>query len=129
MDSLTGPAIAQLEAALRFREARQAVLAANVANLDTPGYRSVDLRFQDALGEAGVDLSRSHPEHLSGEAPGGGGYAVEIGPRGTRPDGNGVDPDRAVLELSRNAGEFGRQAEVLTRLLALARVAVSGEPR
>jgi hypothetical protein len=34
-----------------------------------------------------------------------------------------------VLELSRNAGEFGRQAEVLTRLLALARVAVSGEPR
>jgi len=127
MDSLIGAAIPRLEQSLRFREARQGVLAANVANLDTPGYRSADLRFEELLGAAGVDLVVTNPRHLSDDTPGGGRYRIEIGPRGTRPDGNGVDPDRALLDLSRNAGAFTDQAEVLTRLLALARLAVTGQ--
>jgi len=128
MDALIGKAIPQLEASLRFREARQAVLAANVANIDTPGYRSADLKFEDALGAA-VTLSRSHPAHLSDAPEAGSAYRLELGPRGTRPDGNGVDSDRAMIQLSRNAGAFSDQAEVLARLLALARIAVTGEPR
>ena len=129
MDALIGKAIPQLEASLRFREARQAVLAANVANIDTPGYRSADLKFADALGAAAVRLARSHPTHLAGASPEGAGYRLEIGPHGTRPDGNGVDADRAMIALSRNAGAFGDQAEVLARLIAMARMAVTGEPR
>jgi len=128
MDPWIGTAISAVEAELRFREARQGVLAANVANLDTPGYRAMDLRFEDALGAAGVDLVVSDPRHLDGAGPGDPRYRIEVGPVGTRPDRNGVDPDRAMLELSRNAGAFTDQAEVLTRLLALARVAVTGQP-
>jgi len=128
MDPLMGKAISAVEAGLRFREARQGVLAANVANIDTPGYRSADLRFEDALGAAGVDLVVSDPRHLGGASDGDLQYRVELGPIGTRPDGNGVDPDRAMVELSRNAGTFTQQAEVLTRLLSLARVAVTGQP-
>jgi flagellar basal-body rod protein FlgB len=129
LDSLFGPAIPRLAESLRFREARQAVLAANVANVDTPGYRRADIQFRDALKAAGVGLVRTHGRHLADAGPGGARYRVEIGPRGSRPDGNGVDMDREVIELSRNAGAFTDQAELLSRFLSMARVAVTGEPR
>ena len=44
-----------LEQVVNFTEARHGVLAGNIANLDTPGYRTRDLSpelFQDRLKEA-----------------------------------------------------------------------------
>ena len=41
--------IDRLVDAMRFRTARQGALAANVVNADTPGYRRVDVEFQDIL--------------------------------------------------------------------------------
>ncbi|MFQ5417865.1 MAG: flagellar basal body rod protein FlgB [Myxococcota bacterium] len=129
MDSLVGAAVPRLEAAMRFREARQGVLAANIANVDTPGYRRADLHFRDALSRAAVGLVRSHPRHLPHAASDDQRYRVQVGPRGTRPDGNGVDMDREIIEISRNAGAFTEQAEVLARFFAMARMAVTGDPR
>ena len=57
------------------------------------------------------------------------GYRIVRGPRGSRPDGNGVELDREVVELTRNAGQFRDQAAVLARLLALRRIAVTGDQR
>lgn len=37
------------ETALRYRGARASVLAANIANAETPGYRARDLRFDDVM--------------------------------------------------------------------------------
>lgn len=37
------------ETALRYRSARASVLAANIANAETPGYRARDLSFDDVL--------------------------------------------------------------------------------
>ncbi|MCB9846167.1 MAG: hypothetical protein H6811_09305 [Phycisphaeraceae bacterium] len=48
-------AMPALEALVRFAGQRQRYIAANIANLDTPDYRPVDLdprAFQKALGEA-----------------------------------------------------------------------------
>ena len=41
-----------LEKSVDFRVKRQNVLASNVANMDTPGYRAEDLVFEKALGAA-----------------------------------------------------------------------------
>ena len=38
--------------ALRLRSERQALLATNIANADTPGYKAVDFDFAKALSEA-----------------------------------------------------------------------------
>ena len=38
--------------ALRLRSERQALLAANIANADTPNYKAIDFDFAKALGEA-----------------------------------------------------------------------------
>jgi len=123
MNRLYGAAIPGLESAMRFRLARQGVLASNVTNADTPGYRRFDMTFQDAL-ERASGLQSTHARHLSGGSE---GYRVVRGPRGTRPDGNGVDRDQEVLHMVRNAGSFQDSATVLSRIYAMRRMAATGE--
>mgnify|MGYP002790937951 CR=1 FL=1 len=52
MPSFGPEAMSALQVAMRFRKAREAVIAGNVANADTPGYRRRDLAFEGILGEA-----------------------------------------------------------------------------
>ena len=62
------------ETALKYRGARADVLAANIANAETPGYRARDIRFEDVLGrlEAGTpapgvtEMRHTLPGHLDG---------------------------------------------------------------
>ncbi len=127
MSDLLGDTIAAIETTMRFRAQRQGALASNVANADTPGYRPIDLKFEAALDEAHANVWRTHARHMPVEPAQGGGYRVEEGPEGLGPDGNGVDLDRAVVDLSRNAGAYKTQAQVMTRLLSMKRQAISGE--
>ncbi|MEM7409201.1 MAG: flagellar basal body rod protein FlgB [Myxococcota bacterium] len=122
---LAGP-IGVLEDAMRFRATRQGVLAANVANADTPGYRRMDIEFQDALDRAAETLEATRSRHLTAGPE---GVRVVRGPRGTRPDGNGIDRDQEALTLSRNAGAFTKQANILSRVYVIARIAATGEQR
>ena len=124
MSRLFGPTFDAIESAMHYRVTRQSLLSGNVANADTPGYRRFDLVLDARVGAD--RLSSSHPEHLSAEGARRDDYRVERGAFGTRPDRNGVDLDRELLELSRNAGAFRQQAEVLSRLLALRRTAITG---
>ncbi len=124
MPSFGPEAMGALQVAMRFRKAREAVIAGNVANADTPGYRRRDLSFEGVLESASAALVRTHAGHL----PNGSGdpehARVEMGPRGTRPDANGVDLDQELLTAHRNAGDFVDQANVLARLSALVRTAM-----
>lgn len=62
------------ETALKYRGARADVLAANIANAETPGYRAQDIRFEDVLarmhdgtrGPGVTSMRRSLPGHLDG---------------------------------------------------------------
>jgi flagellar basal-body rod protein FlgB len=132
MSLLGGGDLEALEASLRFRLTRQSALAGNVVNADTPGYRRMDVAFDGLLEDAALRLERTDPGHLGaggGAEAGASAYRRELGPHGTRPDGNGVDLQHELVELSRNAGTFSKQATVLARMLALRRVAVTGENR
>jgi len=54
-DLLSNPSLLALERSLQFMSARQKLLASNLANAETPGYRPVDVEpraFQSALREA-----------------------------------------------------------------------------
>jgi flagellar basal-body rod protein FlgB len=124
---LLGGSLGELESALRLRVTRQAALAANVANADTPGYRRVDVEFLPELARAAASLARTSAAHIA--VPENSGVRLVQGPRGTRPDGNGVDRDRELVTLSRNAGEFGERADVLARVFTLRRIAATGEAR
>jgi len=56
-----------LEAGIRAEYLRQKTIASNVANLETPGYRRIDVKFEELLTKAmsssgAVDLSEIKPQ-------------------------------------------------------------------
>ncbi len=128
MPGLFSDAAADLVSSLHFRAARQGVLAANVANADTPGYRPSDLEFPALLAEEKMRMTRTHEQHMS---TGGGStanpYRLEAGPRGRGPERNGVDLDQELIRMKQNAGGYQDQAEILSRILGLTRSAIQGE--
>ena len=123
MPSFGPEAMNALQTAMRFRIKRESLIAGNIANADTPGYRRRDISFDGVLSSTRSRMERTHPGHL---APGGtsSNPKVELGPRGTRPDKNGVDLDQELVTAHRNAGAFIDQANVLARLSTLVRTAI-----
>ncbi|MGQ7248684.1 flagellar basal body rod protein FlgB [Halomonas sp. V046] len=114
--------IDQLEASLAFhqqalslRNERQKVLASNIANADTPGYKARDLDFAKALesaqrqsGSDGLALSRTSAHHLSGQ-----GHASPAArellyrvPDQPSLDGNTVDMDRERSAFADNTVRY-----------------------
>ena len=124
MPTHAAEAIGALQTAMRFRLARETVLAGNIANADTPGYRRRDIEFEAVLSDARTRMARTHGGHLEARSSDPSRARVELGPRGTRPDANGVDLDQELVAAHRNAGAFIDQANVLARVSALLRTAI-----
>jgi flagellar basal-body rod protein FlgB len=107
-------------AALNLRSQRTEVLAANLANADTPGYRARDIDFKSALAAAsgsnsGVHLATTRAGHI-GAATVNGMPAPELKyrtPLAPSLDGNTVD---AQLEQSAFAENTVRYQATLTFL-------------
>lgn len=120
MDQLSPSSASALIDAMRFREARAGVLAGNLANVDTPGYRRRDLVFVEALDSAMGGLAAGDADPVSR-------HRLELGPKGHRIDGNGVNLDEEAIAFSRNAGAFTKQASILARIEALTKTAITGQ--
>ncbi len=58
-----------VSASLRLRTKKHDLIASNIANVDTPGYRRKDLPFEKVmrayLGKEDFPLKRTRPEHIS----------------------------------------------------------------
>jgi flagellar basal-body rod protein FlgB len=107
--------LAFVQNALMLRARRQAVLAANLANADTPNYKARDLDFAAALKAANgaassaLPLARTSPRHLSPAtgwaAAGASGlkYRAAVQPS---LDGNTVDPNVERAHFAENAMHY-----------------------
>jgi flagellar basal-body rod protein FlgB len=97
-DDMVDPISDKLERYLDLLSTRQKLVAANIANIDTPGYKTRDINFSAELRNA-----------MAGQAP------VSIEPAGltTKNDGNNVSLDREARLLSENAIRFNFASHVL----------------
>jgi flagellar basal-body rod protein FlgB len=84
------PVSGQLEKYMDLLSARQHLVAANIANADTPGYRARDIDFQNELQSA-----------ISGPP-----REVEVADLPVKNDGNNVSLDRESRMLAENALRF-----------------------
>lgn len=100
-----GTVVRGLAEALDLHEARHNLIAENIANVETPGYRARDVDFREALQAAfAEDAGRD------AEPP-----TPLVDPTSAvKADGNSVDLDREMTRLSENA----LQIVTLSRLLA-----------
>ncbi len=84
----------------RHASARQAVIAENIAQADTPGFRARDLAAFGAR-QDNVDLAATRPTHLHGRAP-----APQFAPQIDRdapafaPNGNTVSLEREMMRAA-----------------------------
>jgi flagellar basal-body rod protein FlgB len=107
---------------MTFHRERHTVLAGNVANVDTPGYRPFDLNPMP--GTDGQDLLTTQAGHM----PLTGGqqaYAKSFSDAGQlqTPDGNHVSLERELAKIDANRTRYATAAELVSRRMALLRYA------
>ena len=136
--------LTRLQESLDVRLVEHNVLAGNIANADTPGYRPKELDFAQAMAAAqrtssadamrGTDQT-SDPNHLglNGAAVGQEGGAMgaaaslvrEGGTGNPSLDGNDVDIDRTMAGLAENALQYGASARAAGKKLAILRYVIT----
>ncbi|MBW2057126.1 MAG: flagellar basal body rod protein FlgB [Deltaproteobacteria bacterium] len=111
-----------LREALNLRSARHEILAANIANGDTPGYRALDLAFEKELREAwvsskGIALVKTNPRHISSAlSPLSVAGRIEVGrPVSMGMDQNSVDMDREMVKLAENSLMYEATVQMLIK--------------
>lgn len=121
-----------LALALNMRQMRQEVLASNIANDQTPGYKSKRLDFEEALSQA-LDLNRDRSMQVADSRHfnvGGGGLdsvkpEIYDDPNGiVSEDGNTVDRDAEMAKLAENKIMYDAAVQMLNKKLALMKYAV-----
>ena len=130
-DSTTIPVLQEV---VSFTQARHTVLAGNIANIDTPGYRVRDLAvedFQSRLKQAIEERRQpSAIEPLSpGEADGGPKTPVGQIAKNTktilRHDDNNVGLEQQVTEMVKNQMQHNMALAIMTNQFQLLETAIS----
>lgn len=131
MSKILDSTIGALNTSMNLRMTNQNVIAANIANADTPGYKAKSVDFEGAFREAlgagdGLQLEGSHPEHRV--------------PRDTDPidpeifddpndvvslDGNTVDRAEEMAKLSQNELLYKAAVELSKKKLGMLKYAIS----
>lgn len=103
---------AVIQSAMSLRAKRQEILAANLANADTPNYKARDIDFASALRSAvasgALTLTKTSSGHLDGRAGNGAAMADLLYRSPLQPslDGNTVDPDIERAQFADNAMQY-----------------------
>lgn len=101
---------------------RQDAIASNLANLETPNYKRVDVAptFQTELRQAiaskdGAQISQIIPS-----------LAVDANAIATSPDGNSVQLETEMMHMNRNYLEHSLETQLITGNLLKLRLAITG---
>ena len=98
-----------LERYMDLLSARQKLVASNIANADTPGYRTQDFDFQAEFAHA-----------MGGGPP----LVSPVSGLAVKNDGNNVNLDREARLLSENALRFSAASNLLRGQLQMVRTAI-----
>jgi flagellar basal-body rod protein FlgB len=127
MSTTSFPMVSLLRERMQWHQARQKLLAENVSNADTPGFRPRDLAAfraaaPGAAAGSAVVLQRTSPQHLgASEAR----RADDRPARSfeTRPSGNGVNLEDEMLKVAENQSEYQLATTLYQKSLAMLRSA------
>ncbi len=108
---------------------RQQVLAQNVANADTPGYRPMDIKrpeFKDFLAKQSgpVKLAVTHPRHIAARPGGTPRNRWEAQKAAAAPSGNAVDLETQMLKVRDTSGTFAFILNLMRKHVQFMKLAV-----
>ncbi len=108
---MLAPIANTLEHFMTLLSARQKVVASNIANADTPGYKTQDIDFQTELANVNTGLSPT-PSTVPGLK--------------TKNDGNNVNLDRESRLLAEDALRFSMASNLVRSQIKIVRMAIEG---
>ena len=118
MEILTDPTIQAVGAYMSRLSQRQQIVASNLANIDTPDYKTKDISFhatmQELLADNPLELRKTSPEHLEGWT------AIPMQAQPFEEQGlisgndrNNVDLDNEMLKLSETSFGYAMISQIL----------------
>jgi flagellar basal-body rod protein FlgB len=112
---------------LDVRVQNSKIIASNIANVDTPGYKAKELKFQQMLSDNmdGLQMKRTNVKHIT-DAPAG-LQSAEISESSIagRPDGNNVNIDEEMLKLTENNIKYNVAVQLLSKKMRQIQTAIS----
>ncbi|HBS60033.1 MAG TPA: flagellar basal body rod protein FlgB [Firmicutes bacterium] len=133
LEKLFTGTIGLLEKSLSAASLRQRVMANNIANANTPGFKKSDVVFEDLLSRAlngGPVLQqvRTHERHLSKDAA----SAAQVQPQivgsnatAVRNDGNNVDVEAEMANIAQNNLYYNALAQQVSGKLNALKTAIN----
>lgn len=123
------PIIEMLKTRMHWHQARQKLLAENVAHADTPGFAPRDLagpRFgpDGRAASSGLAPMRTSPMHLTGSPAHAAGRQVDGTRFEVRPSGNAVNLEEEMLKVAQNQADYQLAASLYEKSLRMLRTAV-----
>ncbi|HEU4964237.1 MAG TPA: flagellar basal body rod protein FlgB [Bacilli bacterium] len=132
MSWMNNQAVNLLERSIDAAGLRQKVLANNIANIDTPGFKRSDVSFAQQLQEALSGQSLAGRRTLAGHIPIGVDKLENVKPEvyqetstSMRMDGNNVDIDSEMTNLATNQLQYNALIQQINYSFGLMKYAIS----
>jgi flagellar basal-body rod protein FlgB len=125
------PLLSAIKSRMQYHQTRQKMLAENVANADSPGFKPRDLKpfdlmmaMQQGDGAASAGPARTQAGHI-----GGGGSAGGLGNRRaslfeSTPSGNAVNLEDEMMRIAQNNSDYQMATTLYSKSLSYLRLAL-----
>lgn len=107
-----------LESGIKAEAVRQRTIASNVANMETPGYRRLDVRFEELLAKAIHSGQSTNPTDIEPEV---------FSPKSTfiKSNGNDVNLEMEIGEMLKNSSRQTAFVRLLRKKFAQIETAIA----
>ncbi|MBS3847919.1 flagellar basal body rod protein FlgB [Devosia sp. J2-20] len=131
MGLMNMPVFTALADKMRWHQTRQGLLAENVANAETPGYRGRDLKqfnyaeINGAFSSASVTTSATQPMHFSVGGQGDSAFgAQQMANFEITPEGNGVSLEDEMMKVTTNMMDYQAATGLYQKSIKVLRTAL-----
>jgi flagellar basal-body rod protein FlgB len=131
MGLMNTPVFTALADKMRWHQARQGLLAENVANAETPGYKGRDLAQYDFADRSGgfssatVTTSATQPMHFAVGGDAGGAFgAQQMANFEITPEGNGVSLEDEMMKVTTNMMDYQAATSLYQKSIKIIRTAL-----
>jgi flagellar basal-body rod protein FlgB len=115
---------------MSYLNQKQGVLAENVANVDTPGYKQLEMQpftFGDAMRQASIGMAVTDPHHIVPASMAGVNAKTFASKNGeVSPSGNSVDIESQMMEVSKTAVDYQTMTSIYHKMTGLFKISIKG---
>ncbi|MCF6149305.1 MAG: flagellar basal body rod protein FlgB [Candidatus Kuenenia sp.] len=111
-----------LENMLDVSALRHKVVANNIANVNTPGYKKMVVNFEEELEKAVENSSQTNFKKFQPKVI----ISEDVADGTLRNDGNTVDMEKEVATLLKNTGSYKIYSQLLAKKFDLVKAAIDG---